>query len=160
MAVHDNRPTLGDLMRVDLNSWGRLFFGTMVVNVVLFLIIAAAGISAAVLAVALPMLTIVIAIVAGVLASVFSVNQSFLPFFTTVMELGPVSAVQEGQARIQPLWGRALGLCIVELVILAIGLVLIGIGLVAATPLMFCVSAAAFRQIVGPMENDDPDLLL
>lgn len=159
MAVQGDRPTLGDLMRVDLNSWGRLFFGTLVVNVILFVIIAAAGIGAGLLTVVLPLLTIVIFLVAGILATAFSVTQTFLPFFTTVMELGPITAVQDGQARIQPLWWRALGLLLVEVVILLIGMLLIGVGLFAATPLMFCISAAAFLQIVGPMANDEPDLL-
>ena len=59
----------------------------------------------------------------------------------------------------QPLWWRVLGLLLVEAVILAIGLLMLGVGLVAATPLMFCVSAAALQQIVGPMANAEPDLL-
>ena len=158
-AVHGDKPTLQELMRMDLSSCWRLFAGTLLVNVILALCIVVGGVGSAVVSAIMPLLTIVIFLLIGIGALVFSVNQSFLPFFTTVMEMGPMVAVKEGQVRVQPLWWRVFGLLLVEAVILAIGLLMLGVGLVAATPLMFCVSAAALQQIVGPMAKAEADLL-
>ena len=43
-------------------------------------------------------------------------------------------------------------LLIVESLILLIGLLLCGVGLLAASPVVFCVSTAAYRQLFG---NED-----
>ena len=46
-------------------------------------------------------------------------------------------------------WWQVLGLLILETLILFIGFVLVLVGLLAAVPLTFCISGAAYRQLFG-----------
>ena len=155
MAVHGKKPTLGDLLQVDLNSWWRLFGAMFLINLVFFMVAISAGIAAAALATIVPWLSILVVIVAMVLGAAFGINQSLLPYFTTLHQLGPIHAIQAGQQNVQPVRGKAFLLILVESLMLLAGLLLIVVGLFAALPLIFCVSAAAFQQIMGPMSSED-----
>ena len=155
MAVHGQRPTLGDLVKVDLGSWWRLFLAALLVNFGFFIIAAGAGFAAGAVVMITPWLSILIVVIAVGVASIFGINQSLLPYFTTLHRLGPINAVQAGQQNVGAVKGKAFLLMLVETLMLIAGLALIVVGLFAAVPLIFCVSAAAFRQIMGPLPNED-----
>jgi len=155
MAVHGKKPTLGDLLQVDLNSWWRLFAAMFVINLVFFMIAMSAGIAAAAVASIVPWLSILVLIVALVLGASFGINQSLLPYFTTLHQLGPINAIQAGQKNIQAVRWNAFLLIVLESLMLIAGILLLFVGLFAALPVIFCVSAAAFQQIMGPMSSED-----
>ena len=64
-AVHRDKPSLEELMRVDLSSCWRLFAGTLLVNVILALCIVVGGVGSAVVSAIMPLLTIVIFLLIG-----------------------------------------------------------------------------------------------
>ena len=155
MAVHGKKPTLADLLQVDLNNWWRLFVAMFVVNLVFLMIGISAGIAAAAVATIVPWLSILVVMMAMVLGASFGINQSLLPYFTTLHQLGPINAIQAGQKNIQAVRWNAFLLIVVESLMLVTGILLLFVGLFAALPVIFCVSAAAFQQIMGPMSSED-----
>ena len=155
MAVHGKKPTLADLLQVDLNNWWRLFVAMFVVNLVFLMIGISAGIAAAAVATIVPWLSILVVMMAMVLGASFGINQSLLPYFTTLHQLGPINAIQAGQKNIQAVRWNAFLLIVVESLMLVAGILLLFVGLFAALPVIFCVSAAAFQQIMGPMSSED-----
>ena len=90
-------------MRIDLSSCWRLFAGKLLVNVILALCIVVGGVGSAVVSAIAARSCLLIGI---------DLASDFLPFFTTVMEMGPMVAVKEGQVRV--LWWRVLGLLLVS----------------------------------------------
>ena len=81
------------------------------------------------------------------------VNQTFLPFLALLQDESPLSNLGRGRDVVDPSWGWVLLLLITEMVILLIGALLFGVGLLAAFPLVLCVSTAAYRQLFDDTDN-------
>jgi hypothetical protein len=88
-------------------------------------------------------------LIVGVLLLYLQVNQAFLGFIALLEGRGPIGAIQRGRAVVDGQWWQVLGLLILETLILFIGFVMVLVGLLAAVPLTFCISGAAYRQLFG-----------
>ena len=88
-------------------------------------------------------------LIGGVLLLYLQVNQAFLGFIALLEGRGPIGAIQRGRAVVDGQWWQVLGLLILETLMLFIGFVLCLVGLLAAVPLTFCISGAAYRQLFG-----------
>ena len=55
--------------------------------------------------------------------------------------------------RVQGQWWQVLGLLVMQVVILLLGLLACVIGLVAAVPVVFCITGAAYRQLFSADDN-------
>ena len=84
-----------------------------------------------------------------ILAVYVQVNQSFLGFIALLDGRGPITTIRRGFARVQGQWWQVLGLVLLQTVILLIGVLLMVLGLLAAIPLVFCITGAAYRQLFG-----------
>ena len=62
---------------------------------------------------------------------------------------GPFESVQRGRDAVDPSWWWVVLLLIVETIILVIGVLLCGVGLLVAAPVVACVTTAAYRQLFG-----------
>ena len=88
-------------------------------------------------------------IAAAVVFIYLGINQKFLPWIALLQEGNPFDTIQRGRAGADPSWWWVVLLLIVELVILIIGAALCGVGLLAAGPVVICISTAAYRQLFG-----------
>ena len=52
-------------------------------------------------------------------------------------------------------WWQVLGLLVLQKIILLIGVLLMVLGLLAAVPLVFCITGAAYRQLFGSDDRAD-----
>ena len=77
------------------------------------------------------------------------VNQSFIGYIAVVDGRGPIATIRRGIERVQGQWWQVLGLLVMQVVILLLGLLACVIGLVAAVPVVFCITGAAYRQLFG-----------
>ena len=81
------------------------------------------------------------------------VSQSFLGYIAVVDGRGPIATIRRGFARVQGQWWQVLGLLVMQVVILLLGLLACVIGLVAAVPVVFCITGAAYRQLFSADDN-------
>ena len=88
-------------------------------------------------------------LVGGIVLVYLQVNQTFLGFIALLEGLGPINTIQRGRTVVDAQWWQVLGLLIMQTLILFIGFVLCLVGLLAAVPLTFCISGAAYRQLFG-----------
>ena len=141
------------MTRWDGDAAGRLFINQIVL-IILGLIIS--GVSLA-LMVALSQANEVLGFIPFITAAVvfiyLMVNQTFLPFLAVLQDEPPLSNLGRGREVVDPSWGWVLLLLIVEMAILLIGVVLCGVGLLAAFPVTLCVSTAAYRQLFDDTDN-------
>ena len=148
-ALSGHKPSFRDFTRWDGKAAGRLFINQLVLAIVLAIIL--------VIAIAIgwgllqinQVLTVIPGLVAGIVFLYLGVNQKFLPFIAIVEEGNPLDKIQSGRDVVDPSWWWMLLLLIVEVVILGIGLLLNGVGLLVASPLVICISTAAYRQLFG-----------
>ena len=84
----------------------------------------------------------------GWIAGIYiQVSQSFLGYIAVVDGRGPIATIRRGIARVHGQWWQVLGLLVMQVVILLLGLLACVIGLVAAVPVAFCITGAAYRQL-------------
>ena len=148
-SLSGHQPTFGDLTGWDGPAAGRLFVNQLVLAVILAVI--------AFLALALgtglfqinQALAVIPALVAGIIFIYLGVNQKFLPLIAILEDGNPLQNIQRGRRVVDPSWFWMLLLLIVEVMILGIGLLLNGVGLLVASPLVICISTAAYRQLFG-----------
>ena len=84
-----------------------------------------------------------------ILAMYVQVNQSFLGFIALLEGQGPITTIRRGFERVNGQWWQVFGLVLVQTIILLIGVLLMVLGLLAAVPLVFCITGAAYRQLFG-----------
>ena len=152
-ALSGHKPSFRDFTRWDGKAAGRLFINQLVLAIVLAIIL--------VIAIAIgwgllqinQVLTVIPGLVAGIVFLYLGVNQKFLPFIAIVEEGNPLDNIQSGRDVVDPSWWWMLLLLIVEVVILGIGLLLNGVGLLVASPLVICISTAAYRQLFGTADQ-------
>ena len=91
-----------------------------------------------------------IPLIAGVVIFIYlSVNQKLLPAIALLQTGNPLENIQKGQKIIDATWWWMLLLLIVNTIILTVGIILNGVGLLVASPVVICISLAAYRQLFG-----------
>ena len=88
-------------------------------------------------------------LVGFVLGIYIQVNQAFLGYLAVVKGLGPIATIQQGISTVQSQWWQVLGLLVMQVVILFLGVCACGFGLLAAVPVVFVITASAYRQLFG-----------
>ena len=148
-ALDGDKPSFSDLARWDGSAAGRLFINQVVLGVIFGIIALIAMVVAAGLAQLNEVLSYIPTIAAAVVFIYLGINQKFLPWIALLQEGNPFDTIQRGRAGADPSWWWVVLLLIVELVILVIGAALCGVGLLAAGPVVICISTAAYRQLFG-----------
>ena len=148
-ALSGQKPTFRDFTRWDGKAAGRLLINQLVLAVLLVVILVIAIAVGAGLFQINQALAVIPGLVAGIVFLYLGVNQKFLPFIAAFQDGDPLDNIQSGRGYVDQSWWWMLLLLIVEVVILGIGLLLNGVGLLAASPLVICISTAAYRQLFG-----------
>lgn len=152
-ALEGGRPDWATFSRWDGQAAGRLLLRHLLLAALLLgVVVAGLGLSLALTSLQ-PLLGAVPPIAALVVLVYLSVNQTFLPWVALLEGPGPVATLQRSRAVVDPQWGRVLLLSLVQGAILLIGLLLCGLGLLAAAPVALCVTTAAYRQLFGPEDR-------
>ena len=92
---------------------------------------------------------VLVLLIGAVITIYIQVNQIFLGFLAVVKGLGPIATLREGFGTVQRQWWTVFGLLVMQLVILLLGLIAFGFGLLAAIPVVVCITASAYRQLFG-----------
>ena len=148
-SLNGAKPSFSDLVRWDGNAAGRLFINQIVLAIIVSIIVLVLRwltnefFAASTFAGFIPL-------IAGVVIFIYlSVNQKLLPFIALLQTGYPIENIQKGQKTIDATWWWMLLLLIVNTIILTVGVMLIGVGLLVASPLVICISLAAYRQLFG-----------
>ena len=148
-SLNGTKPSFSELVRWDGNAAGRLFINQIVLAIIIFIIALVFSwltnefFAASTLAGFIPL-------IAGVVIFIYlSVNQKLLPFIALLQTGNPIENIQKGQKIIDATWWWMLLLLIVNTIILTVGIILNGVGLLVASPLVICISLAAYRQLFG-----------
>lgn len=150
LALQRHRPALGQLLRLDGRSLLRAGGTAALVLLLLTLILWLAEASSWLLALLQPLLADLPRL-AGLVAGVYLLTDQVLSLPIAVLgKLGPLDAVRQGRAAIDPHWLQALGLVLVLALLVLAGFLLLVVGLVAAMPLAACTLVAAYRQLFQP----------
>ena len=96
---------------------------------------------------------LVVLLVGSLLGLYIQVNQAFLGYLAVVKGLGPIETIQQGISTVQSQWWQVLGLLLMQVLFLFLGVCACGFGLLAAVPVVFVITASAYRQLFG---GDDP----
>ena len=148
-SLNGAKPSFSDLVRWDGNAAGRLFINQIVLAIIVSIIVLVLRwltnefFAASTFAGFIPL-------IAGVVIFIYlSVNQKLLPFIALLQTGYPIENIQKGQKTIDATWWWMFLLLIVNTIILTVGVMLIGVGLLVASPLVICISLAAYRQLFG-----------
>jgi uncharacterized membrane protein len=152
-ALSGHKPSFRDFTRWDGRAAGRLFINQLVLAILLAIILLIAVAIGAGLFQINQALAVIPGVVAGIVFLYLGVNQKFLPFIAAFQDGDALDHIQCGRGYVDPNWWWMLLLLIVEVVILGIGLLLNGVGLLVASPLVICISTAAYRQLFGTADQ-------
>ena len=94
-------------------------------------------------------------LIGGLIGLYLQVNQAFLGYLAVVKGLGPIATIQQGIGTVQSQWWQVFGLLVMQVVILLLGVLACGFGLLAAVPVVFGVTASAYRQLFGAEDQMD-----
>ena len=149
IALAGRKPSWPDFYRWDATAMGRLFLMALLLLGVNILILIIAGLSGALLSLirfelsALPLL-------AGLLVMIYvAVTQMFhLPL---VIARGdrPVAAFKAGRQGVDPQFFGVLGFGALMVLIVLIGVLIFGVGLLVAAPVVICSLVAAYQHLFG-----------
>ena len=148
-ALDGKRPGFTDLARWDGGAAGRLFVTQLVLGLICGIILVLAMVIAGGLAQVHQALALIPVIAALVVFLYLAINQTYLPWIAVLQSGNPFDTIQRGRVGVDPSWWWVVLLLIVEVLILVIGFLLCGIGLLAASPVVICISTAAYRQLFG-----------
>ncbi|MEI8250602.1 MAG: hypothetical protein WCF98_05475 [Synechococcus sp. ELA057] len=171
LALQGRRPTLMDLLRWDgpamlrlLRSWLRLAglillpaaLAGLLFGLPLLVLMLEPGLQARLGSGTTQLLGLVLAalLLIGLALSLVSllitlVNQLFLLPVVLLEKLGGASALERGRRLVHPQWPLVLLLLILESLLYGLGLLACVVGLLAAWPLVLCISTAAYRQLIS-----------
>jgi uncharacterized membrane protein len=148
-SLNGAKPSFSDLVRWDGNAAGRLFINQIALAIIIFIIALVFSwltnqfFAASTLAGFIPL-------IAGIVIFIYlSVNQKLLPLIALLQTGNAFENIQKGQKIIDATWWWMLLLLIVNTIILTVGVILNGVGLLVASPLVICISLAAYRQLFG-----------
>lgn len=148
-ALEGQRPSWRTLSRWDGGAAGRLLVRQLVYGLLILGVIVLAGALAVGLAQLQQWLVAIPAIAALVVLIYLAVNQTFLPWVALLEGPGPIDTLQRGREAVDPQWWWVVLLALLQTGILLLGLMLCGVGLLAAAPVALCVATAAYRQLFG-----------
>ena len=148
-ALEGQRPDWRTLSRWDGGAAGRLLVRQLVYGLLILGVIVLAGAVAIGLAQLQQWLMAIPAIAALVVLIYLAVNQTFLPWVALLQGPGPIDTLQRGREAVDPQWWWVVVLALLQTGILLLGLMLCGVGLLAAAPVALCVATAAYRQLFG-----------
>ena len=94
-------------------------------------------------------------LIGAVMGIYLQVNQAFLGYLAVVKGLGPIATIQQGISTVQSQWWQVFGLLVTQVAILLMGALACGFGLLAAVPVVFGVTASAYRQLFGAEDQAD-----
>ena len=100
---------------------------------------------------------LLILLIGSLVGAYIQVSQAFLGYLAVVKGLGPIATIQQGVSTVQGQWWQVLGLLVMQVVILLLGVCACGFGLLAAIPVVFGITASAYRQLFG--EDDSAEFL-
>ena len=149
IALDGRKPSFSDFSRWDGAAAGRLFLRWIALFIVLLAIVLICLLVGFGLAQLNQVLIWIPAVVALILFIYLTVNQKFLPYVALLEQRGPFESVQRGRDAVDPSWWWVVLLLIVETIILVIGVLLCGMGLLVAAPVVACITTAAYRQLFG-----------
>jgi uncharacterized membrane protein len=149
IALDGRKPSFSDFSRWDGAAAGRLFLRWIALFIVLLAIVLICLLVGFGLAQLNQVLIWIPAVVALILFIYLTVNQKFLPYVALLEQRGPFESVQRGRDAVDPSWWWVVLLLIVETIILVIGVLLCGVGLLVAAPVVACITTAAYRQLFG-----------
>jgi hypothetical protein len=150
LALNQQRPRLGDLLRVDGRAMLRCSGMVVLSLTVLALIVRLAQASSWLLTLIQPVLA-PLPLLAGLAAAIyFSADQILSLPLTLIGGLNPVAAFRCSRAATDPHWLQALGLALVLLGMVLAGFLVLLVGLVLTLPLAACTLTAAYQQLFGP----------
>ena len=149
LSLEGTRPSWKDFTRWDCLAMGRLFLMALLLLGVNVLILAIAGLSGALLSLirfelsALPLL-------AGMLVILYvAITQIFhLPLVVAKAE-APLQAFQSGRRAVDPQFFRLLGFGALMMLIGLLGLLIVGVGVLVAAPVVACSLVAAYQHLYG-----------
>ena len=98
---------------------------------------------------------VLVLLIGAVIAIYIQVNQLFLGFLAVVKGLGPIATIQQGISTVQSQWWQVFGLLATQVAMLLMGALACGFGLLAAVPVVFGVTASAYRQMFGAEDQAD-----
>jgi hypothetical protein len=149
-ALEGERPGFSRFTRWDGRAMTRLFWASLALSVIVAVLLGVAialglGVFAPInrSLQALPILAAVVVLI------YLAVNQKFLSQIALIEGPGAWGTIGRGRQVVDPQWGRVLLLALLEALLLMVGLLLCLVGLLAAAPLVVCVSTAAYRQLFG-----------
>ena len=152
-SLNGQKPVFRTFTRWDGAAAGRVVLSTLLLVVV----VAVAGLIAALLSSGLGKLHAALAalplLVFGVFYVWLLISQKFLLQLSLLGVKRPLETLQAGVAGVNPSWWVVLWLAIVESVMHGIGLLFSYGGLFVILPLMICVSTAAYRQLFGSQDH-------
>ena len=149
IALDGRKPSFSDFSRWDGAAAGRLFLRWIALFIVLLAIVLICLLVGFGLAQLNQVLIWIPAVVALILFIYLTVNQKFLPYVALLEQRGPFESVQRGRDAVDPSWWWVVLLLVVETIILVIGVLLCGVGLLVAAPVVACITTAAYRQLFG-----------
>jgi hypothetical protein len=158
-ALEGRAPRLATFIRWDGHALTRLFLPQLALGLVLLGVLLLMGVIPAII---LPLAQVggPLATIAGIftltaLAALliflvyWVVTQFFLSQVALVEGPGPLHTLQRGQQVVTHQWGQVLLLGLLEILLLAVGLLALLVGFFAAWPLVAAISTAAYRQLFG-----------
>ena len=152
-ALDGEKPNFSELIRLDGGAAGRLFINQLVLALILGIIVSLSLVISGQVAQLNEALVFIPAITAAVVFIYLAVNQKFLPWIALIQDGNPFDTIQSGRSGVDPSWWSVVLLLIIEALILLVGLILCCVGLLAAFPVVICISTAAYRQIFGSEDS-------
>ena len=100
-------------------------------------------------------MALVVLLIGSLIGLYLQVNQAFLGYLAVVKGLGPIATIQQGISTVQSQWWQVFGLLVTQVAMLLMGALACGFGLLAAVPVVFGVTASAYRQLFGAEDIAD-----
>jgi hypothetical protein len=146
-AVGGAAPKFADFLRWDSRAMTRLFWMAFLLLGINLLVILVAGLAGALLSL-IRVELMALPLVAGVLVLIYvAITQMFhLPLVVARGEK-PLAAFQAGRHGIDPQFWRLLGFAILMVLITLGGLLLFGVGILVAAPVVVCSLVAAYQHL-------------
>jgi len=96
--------------------------------------------------------TLAVLLLAGwlVMLPYLLITQQFQGPIAVLEERGPLATLKRGQALVEPQFLPVVLLILLKMVLALLGLLSFAVGLLLTTPLIVCLTTAAYRQLAGP----------
>ena len=152
IALAGNKPSWTDVSRWDGQAMRRLFLMALLLLGVNVLILVIAGLSGALLSLIRFELSALPLLAAALVMLYVAITQMFHLPLVVARGDSPQQAFQAGRHVADPQFFRLLGFAVLLVLIGVAGLLLLGVGVLVAAPVMACSLVAAYQHLFG---NDD-----